>query len=264
MNNKLPKIIAALHLPPFPGSSHPDRRSLAEIRDYTLRNVEVAVRAGVTGLYLQDLGDHPIAPQVPTHVVAGVTAIGAAVRTAFPDLALGVCLMSHGAREPLAVAQAIGAQFVRIKVYVGVMIKAEGMLQGCAHEAIQYRAQLGAVDIAILADVHDRSGSPLGQLPLAEEARWAATFGRADGLILTGLSFAETISMVSEARQARLDVPLLIGGGVNDKNIGQALQVADGVIVSTAFKTVGGWTRESLQADWDPDRVRDFVSAAAL
>jgi membrane complex biogenesis BtpA family protein len=264
MNNKLPKIIAALHLPPFPGSNHPDRRSLAEIRDYTLRNVEVAVRAGVTGLYLQDLGDHPIAPLVPTHVVAGVTAIGMAVRTAFPDLALGVCLMSHGAREPLAVAQAIGAQFVRIKVYVGVMIKAEGMLQGCAHEAIQYRAQLGAEDIAILADVHDRSGSPLGQLPLAEEARWAATFGRADGLILTGLSFAETISMVSEARQARLDVPLLIGGGVNDKNIGQALQAADGVIVSTAFKTVGGWTRESLQADWDPGRVRDFVTAAAL
>ncbi len=264
MPTKPPQIIAALHLPPFPGSNHPDRRSLVEIRDYALRNVEFAVKAGLTGLYLQDLGDHPVAPLVPTHVVAGMAAIGSAVRTAFPDLSLGVCLMSHGAREPLAIAQAIGAQFVRLKVYVGVMIKAEGMLQGCAYEAIQYRAQIGAEHISILADVYDRTGSPLGQFPLAEEARWAATFGRADGLILTGQSFDETLQMMSEVRQAKLDVPLLIGGGVTDQNVHQALQVADSVIVSTAFKPVGGWTRESLMADWDLAKIRAFVAAAGL
>ena len=264
MPNKPPKIIAALHLPPFPGSNHPDRRSMAEIRDYALRNVEFAVQAGLTGLYLQDLGDHPIAPQVPTHVIAGMSAVGAAVRAAFPEINLGICLMSHGAREPLAIAQAIGAQFVRIKVYVGVMIKAEGMLQGCAYEAVQYRSQLGAGNISILADVYDRTGSPLGRMPLAEEARWATTFGRADGLILTGQSFDESMQMISEVRQAKLDAPLLIGGSVTDRNVQQALQVADSVIVSTAFKPVGGWTRESLQADWDPAKIRTFAAAAGL
>jgi len=264
MNKKPPQIIAALHLPPFPGSNHPDRRSLPAIRDYALRNVEYAVKAGVTGLYLQDLGDHPVAPNIPTHVVAGVAAVGSAIRSAFPDLYLGVCLMGHGAREPLAIAQAIGAQFVRLKVYVGVMVKSEGLLQGCAYEAIQYRAQLGAEDILILADVYDRTGSPLGQIPLAEETRWAATFGRADGLILTGQAFAETLQMVADVRQAKLDVPLLIGGGVNEKNIGQALKAADSVIVSTAFKPIGGWTRESLQADWDPVKIQAFVAASNL
>jgi uncharacterized protein len=258
-----PKIIAALHLPPFPGSNHPDSRSLPEIRDYALRNAEYAVKAGVTGLYLQDLGDHPVAPNVPTHVVAGVSAVGTALRAAFPDITLGVCLMSHGAREPLAIAQAIGAQFVRLKVYVGVMVKSEGLLQGCAYEAIQYRAQLGAEDIAILADVYDRTGSPLGPMPLAEEARWAATFGRADGLILTGQSFAETLEMAAEVRQVKLNVPVLIGGGVSDKNVDQALRAADSVIVSTAFKPVGGWTRESLQADWDPAKIQAFVAASS-
>ena len=264
MNTRPPKIIAALHLPPFPGSNHPDRRSLSEIRDYALRNVEFAVKSGLTGLYLQDLGDHPVAPNVPTHVIAGMAAIGSAVRSAFPDLYLGVCLMSHGAREPLAIAQAIGAQFVRLKVYVGVMVKAEGLLQGCAYEAIQYRAQLGAEEINILADVYDRTGSPLGRMPLAEETRWAATFGRADGLILTGQSFDESLQMLSEVQQAKLDVPLLIGGGVNENNVRQALQAADSVIVSTAFKPIGGWTRESLQADWDPAKIRAFASAADL
>ncbi|HEY9086819.1 MAG TPA: BtpA/SgcQ family protein [Anaerolineaceae bacterium] len=259
---RLPKVIAALHLPPFPGAAHPDARSLAQIQTYVLRNVETAVQAGVQAVYLQDLGDHPVAPHIPPHVVAGVAAVGAAVRAAFPDLTLGVCLMGHGAREPLAVAQAIGAQFVRLKVYVGAMVKAEGLLQGCAHEAIQYRAQIHAEDIAILADVYDRTGEPLGRMPLVEEARQAATFGRADGLVLTGRSFDETVEMVTEARQAKLGIPILIGGSVNEKNVSQALSLADGVIVSTAFKPIGGWTRESLQADWSAEKVRAFMQAA--
>jgi len=259
---RLPSVIAALHLPPFPGAAHPDARSLREIRDYVLRNVETAVQAGVQGLYLQDLGDHPVAPHVQPHVVAGVAAVGAAVRAAYPDLYLGVCLMSHGAREPLAVAQAIEAQFVRLKVYVGAMVKAEGLLQGCAYEAVQYRAQIHAEEIAILADVYDRTGEPLGRMPLAEEARQAATFGRADGLVLTGRSYDESESMINEARAARLGVPLLIGGSVNEKNVAHALTIADSVIVSTAFKPIGGWSRESLQADWDAAKVRAFMQAA--
>jgi hypothetical protein len=83
------------------------------------------------------------------------------------------------------------------------MVKAEGILQGCAYEAIQYRAQIGAQDVAILADVYDRTGEPLGRMPLVEEARQAATFGRADGLILTGRSFG---GLDSEIVRLRLNV----------------------------------------------------------
>jgi len=147
-------------------------------------------------------------------------------------------------------------------VYVGAMVKAEGLLQGCAYEAVQYRAQIHAEEIAILADVYDRTGEPLGRMPLAEEARQAATFGRADGLVLTGRSYDESESMINETRAARLGVPLLIGGSVNEKNVAHALTIADSVIVSTAFKPIGDWSRESLQADWDAAKVRAFMQAA--
>jgi predicted TIM-barrel enzyme len=43
--------------------------------------------------------------------------------------------------------------------------------------------------------------------------------------------------------------------------VGQALQYADGVIVSTAFKSVDGWTRESLAVDWDEARMTKFMEA---
>ncbi|MBM4424697.1 MAG: hypothetical protein FJ030_15145 [Chloroflexi bacterium] len=254
-------VIAALHLPPFRASANPAAQSINAITDYALRNTERALKAGVPALYVQDLGDYPVAPRVEPHTVAGVTAVGAALRREFPDLIMGVCLMSHGAREPLAIAQAIGAQFVRLKVYVGAMVKAEGVLQGCAYEAVQYRARIGAEGIAILADVYDRTGEPLGRLPLAEEARQAATFGRADGLVLTGRSLDESALMLAEVRAEKLGVPLLLGGGATAENLDRVRDLVDGVIVSTAFKSAGGWSRESLSADWDPSRIEEFMRA---
>lgn len=260
-SHKPARVIAALHLPPFPASGHPRAQSLDLIVAYALRNASHAVEAGVPALYLQDLGDHPWGREVQPHTIAMMSVVAAEVRREFPSLLLGICLMAHGAREPLAIAQAVGAQFVRIKVYVGGMVKAEGILQGCAYEAISYRQSCGAQEIAILADVHDRTGAPIAEMPLIEAARMAATFGRADGLVLTGGSFEESYRMLEEVRSANLDVPLYLGGGASIEKIKQAYQVADGVIVSSTFKPLTGWHPDALSADWDPQRIKEFMGA---
>lgn len=257
-----PTIIAALHLPPLPASHHPAAQSVGATVDFCMRNAEKAIEAGISCLYLQDLGDFPLAPKAQPHSVAALSVVGAALRREFPQLTLGICMMSHAAREPLAIAQAIDAQFVRLKVYVGSMVKAEGLIEGCAYEAIQYRAHLEAEDILILADVYDRTGAPLGRLPLDDEARQAAVFGRADGLVLTGLSFSESLEMIKTVRDAKLDTKLLLGGGANSSNIQEVLKVADGVIVSSAFKSKRGWSREALLAEWESDLIESFMTSA--
>jgi len=254
-------VIAALHLPPFPSSGHPGASEISSIIDYALRNTSHAVELGVQALYIQDLGDHPWARSIQPHTVATMSVIGGRLRLEFPDLILGVCTMSHGAREPIAIAQAIEAQFVRLKVYVGAMVKAEGILEGCAHEAVTYRSQCRADGITILADVYDRTGVPLGEPSLLEAAREAALFGRADGLILTGRSLDESLDMLSEVKSADLGVPLFLGGGANAENIARVLADANGVIVSTAFKANGAWKRSSLAADWDVGRISTFMQA---
>lgn len=260
-NADQPAVIAALHLPPFPASQHPAAQTVDQILTVALKDTEKAVKAGVPALYIQDLGDFPIAPTPQPHTVAILSVVGAAIRYEFPDLTLGVCMMSHAAKEPLAIAQAIGAQFVRIKVFVGTMVKAEGLIEGCAYEAIQYRSHIKADDIDILADVYDRTGQPLGRLPLVDEARQASVFGRADGLILTGLSFEESLEMLRSVRAANFNVPLLLGGGATAENIAEVLKIADGVIVSSAFKSISGWTREALLAEWELERIEAFMHA---
>ena len=256
------RLIAALHLPAMPSSTQLDAPSLVDVIAYARRNAAIALQNGMDGLYIQDLGDYPAARQPQPHTVARVTAVGCALRQAFPDAPLGVCLMAHGAAGPLAVAQAMDADFVRLKVYVGAMVKAEGVLEGCAHEAIQYRAAIHAENIRIVADVYDRTGMPLAPLPLPQAAQQAVTFGRADGLILTGRSWSESKEMLSQVQRASLGVPLLVGGGVTAETAAEALAVADGVIVSTALKQVTSWAADALDSDWDVDKVRALVGAS--
>ena len=254
-------IVAALHLPPLPASGHPAAQPIKIILEICLNNASKAVKAGVPALYIQDLGDFPWAPEPQPHTVSVMSVVGAEIRREFPNLALGVCMMSHAPKETLAIAQAIQAQFVRLKVYAGAMVKAEGLVEGCAYEAIQYRSQISAEDILILADVYDRSGQPLAPMPLVEAARQAAVFGRADGLILTGKSFDESLAMLSEVKNANFDAPLLLGGGAKPSNIAEVLKFADGAIVSSAFKSTSGWTREAMLAEWELDRIQAFMAA---
>ena len=256
---KSPIIIAALHLSPSVSFNQSTSMPMDEVIDYAVRNVEKAVRAGVPAVYIQDLGDLPSAPHIQPHSVAFLSVVGAVVRREFPKITLGVCMMAHGAREPLAVAHAIDAQFVRIKVYTGAMVTASGILEGCAYEAITYRTQIGADNIALLADVYDRTGKPLGELPIVEAARFAGVHSRADGLILTGFDFDESLKMLREVQEAGLGVPILLGGGAKSENIKEALRVCDGAIVSSSFKPLSGWSKESMLAEWDYDRMAQFM-----
>lgn len=254
-----PLVIAALHLPSFQSSLNTKAQPVSGVMDYALRNAEKAVRVGVRALYIQDLGDYPWAPTIQPQTVAVLSVVASTLRREFPDLILGICTMSHAAREPLAIAQASGAHFVRLKVYIGAMVKAEGVIEGNAHEAISYRSQIGGEEIAILADVYDRTGVPLGTPSLKDAATQAAVFGRADGLILTGSSFDESLEMLSEVKALNLGVPLLLGGGANVDNITGALAIADGVIVSSTFKPKGGWTHARIAEDWDEGLVKAFM-----
>ncbi len=256
------RVMAALHLPAMPHVANRDGLLLPEIVAFALKNAGVALEGGVDALYIQDLGDRPTAPEVQPHTIARMTAVGTALRQRYPSAPLGVSLMSHGAVGPLAVAEAMGADFVRLKVYVGAMVKAEGVLEGCAHEAVHYRAEIRGEHIAILADIYDRTGMPLGPVAVAEAARQAVTFGRADALVLTGYSLDESMAMVAQVREANLRVPLLIGGGVGPETVAEALAVADAVIVSTALKQVSEWGEAGLSSDWDAAKVRALVAAA--
>lgn len=250
-----PLIIAALHLPDLAVARE---TSMAMLERYVLANAAVFNEAGIRKIMLQDMTRVPdlAAPDS----IAVMAALGAMLRSNFPHIALGVIFRAHDACAPIAVAHAVGASFVRLKVFAGGVMTAAGPREALGTLVRSYRHDLRRDDIAILADVHDRTSAPLSAETDAQAAGWAVQLG-ADGLIVTSGSFEESLMKIRAVRSSGIKRPLFIGGGVTAENVAAALSVADGAIVSTSLMRPKASPDDPIR--WDIGRATELMRRVA-
>lgn len=249
-------VIGVVGFPSLPGSIGYAGATFEQLAERAVADAKAYAAAGFDALMIQNVGDLPVPERVGPETVAWLAALGRAVRDAV-SIPLGVCILKSDGPSSLAVCQAIGGDFVRVKVWVGAMVGAEGIVQGSALETLQYRKHIGAEQIAVWADVHDRTGVPLAGMTLEETAHEAVWFGKADGLVITGRSVPETLEWVGRVKRSVRDVPVWIGGSATAGNVGDMLSVADGVVVATSVKAGG-----QLLNPVDPAAARQLVEAA--
>src|SRR5437762_10540190 len=179
-------VIGMLHLAPLPGSPRYGG-SVQTIREALLRDAQLLAEGGVHGLMMENFGDNPFFPgRVPAHVVAQMTALAAEVRRAVPQLPLGINVLRNDGLSALAVADAVGASYIRVNVLCGARIADQGLLQGIAHELLRLRTELAAGSIKIFADVDVKHSAPLAARPIADEVDDTLHRGMADALIVSG------------------------------------------------------------------------------
>jgi uncharacterized protein len=211
---------------------------------------------GVDALMVQNLGDLPVASSASAAQVAWMARVTSEMRASFGG-PVGLNLLENDAEAMFAVASAAGADFVRIKVYVGAMLTPFGVESGQAFAAIRARNACDAPDVAIFADVHDRTGVPLVSGSFAEDLDHAVRLGGADGLVLTGKSYAQTLELIGIARKQLGDIPILVGGGVTAHNFAEVARVANGAIVSSSLKDSAGPFGKFV-----PAKIRAFMEEA--
>lgn len=247
-----PAVIAALHLP-----DPADVPSMSWLEDYAVRNARIFDGAGIPWVKVQDQTrtDGPASGTT----IATMSALARLIRAEVPTLGLGIIIEAHDAEAALSVAAAAGADFVRLKVFVGGAMTAFGPRHALAPRAIAHRAGLGRTDIAILADVHDRTSVPLSSEGQSMAADWARKAG-ADGLVITGSSFADTQERIAALRDHGPTSPILIGGGVTTDNVARALACCEGVVVSSSLLRKGGEALDPVR--WDADACARFMEAA--
>lgn len=250
---KKPIIVGAVHLPYY-GRFAP-AQSIAEIEEYALLNVRTFVENGIQSVYIQD--ENLWNRKATCETVSLMASLGRLLKREIPDLDLGIIIQAHDGVAPLAIAKACGASFVRIKVFVGAMLKAEGMINGCANEAVQYRTEIGADNVKIFADVHDRMGYPMQSVPIEEAAGWAVNAG-ADTLILTGKTFRESLELNDRVCSKGIGTPHIIGGSVTEKNIVEVLEHCDGAVVSSSLMLDKPKDSAPLLR-WDAEKIRSFM-----
>jgi membrane complex biogenesis BtpA family protein len=186
-----------------------------------------------------------------------MSVIGAAVRRAHPTIPLGVNVCWNVPKATIAVCHAAGGAFIRLEhVYIGMAITAHGPVYGCAFEATQFLKLLDAKHIRIFADVYEAHSVPIGRVPIEQAARQATSACQAHAVVITGGTFGESVEMIQAIKRSAPAMAVILGGGSNPANVGQALRLADGVIVGRALKK-----GQDLLAPIERDKAEAYMEA---
>lgn len=252
-----PALIGVVHLAPLPGSA---RHSLpmAEIVRRAVSDAVILRDAGFDAAIIENYGDAPFTGgHVPPATIAAITVAAEAVR-AQTALRIGINALRNDALAALGIAAATGAAFIRVNVHTGVYATDQGIIEGRAHETLNYRKQLGA-RIAIFADVNVKHARPLSEPDISRAAQDTAYRAFADALIVTGPATGAQAE-IDDIRRVAAAVPdrrIFAGSGVTVATLPAVLTAASGVIVGTSLKHEG-----QVENAIDPVRAREFVRAA--
>jgi hypothetical protein len=254
-------VVGMVHLGPLPGAPAADG-SLESVLETAVTDAQALESGGVDGLIVENFGDAPFYPEdVPKHTVAAMTR---AVRevTAAVSVPVGVNVLRNDAEAAVSVAAAAGGAFVRVNVHTGARVTDQGVIEGRAHETMRLRERLDA-DVGVFADVDVKHSAPLAEGSVRRELADARERGLADAVVVSGAATGEAVDRPAletalEARETLgLDVPVLVGSGVDADSVADLLAESDGVIVGTALKEGGETT-----APVDESRVADLVERA--
>ena len=214
-------------------------------------------RGGAHAVFIENFGDVPFSKtSVGPETIAAMSAVGCALHGAV-KLPLGFNVLRNDACAALALCAACGGDFVRVNVHTGAMLTDQGLIEGDAYNTVRYRDRIrpGA---EIFADVHVKHAVPLSAWSLEDSAHDTVERGLADALIVSGVGTgqAAVLAEVERVHRACPKTKLLLGSGINVKNVKEYLRFADGVIVGSSLKRGG-----KLASPVDPKRVAALVKA---
>src|SRR5205809_3541614 len=249
-------VIGMLHVPALPGSPR-NELSLNAIIDWVLTDANALAGGGTDGLIVENFGDVPFYPrQVPPHTVAYMTALAGEVRRRF-KLPLGINILRNDPASALAIAAAVAADFIRVNIHTGARLTDQGVIQGTAHKTLRYRKLLGC-DVKIFADVDVKHSAPLASRELRDEVEEVVSRCCADAIIVTGSASGRQTALedLRTAKGAAGGAPVFAASGLDLMNVAAVLEVADGLIVGTAFKQADVITNPVAS-----ERVHTFMEA---
>jgi membrane complex biogenesis BtpA family protein len=251
-------VLGVVHLLPLPTSPR-WQGNLQTVIDRAEQEATALVSGGVNGIIVENFFDAPFPKaEVDPAVVSAMTLVVHRLQR-LVTVPVGINVLRNDGRSALAIASCVGAQFIRVNVLTGVMATDQGLIEGCAHDLLRYRRELGS-GVQILADVLVKHARPLGSPNLTTAVQETIERGLADGIILSGWATGSPPSLedLELAQAAAKGTPVFIGSGANWENIGKLIQAANGVIVASSLKRKG-----DINQPIDPIRVGHFMDALA-
>lgn len=229
-----------IHLPPLPG--YPDSPGMNALIAHVQEEVELLEKLGFDGVLLENENDQPHQVLSPPEITAAMSVLTRSAVLKAKNIVVGTEILLNDPRASLAAAFAGGASFIRTDYFVDRMERPEygGEMKIDPEGLINYRRQLAAEHIAILADIQVKYARMIVDRSIADSSMEAREKG-ADALIVSGdlTGQAPDLSDLIDALAAVPGHPVLIGSGLNASNADIVLARASGAIVGTGIMDQG-------------------------
>ncbi len=244
-----------VHVGALPGTPK-NSQSIRKIISDAILDAKVLEQEGVDAILIENMHDRPyLNRKVGPEIVATMTVVACKLRKEV-SIPLGIQILAGANKEALAVALAAELDFIRAEGFVFGHLADEGMMNSDAGELLRYRKQIGAEHIHVFADVKKKHSSHAISTDVSvQETAKAAAFFLADGVVVTGNATGEKAE-VDEVKSVNksVNIPVLIGSGIDKDNIHNYYEFANGFIVGSSFKRNGQWENKV-----DASRVKEFM-----
>ena len=237
-------VIGVIHVGALPGTPR-SSQTLSDLIASAKNEAKVYKDSGVDGIIIENMHDVPyLRGGVGPEIVAAMTAIAVEVKHECERLPVGIQILAGANIEAMAVAHAAGLDFIRAEGYAYAHVADEGLIQSSAAKLLRYRKLIGAERVQVWADVKKKHSAHAitADVSLGETAETVEFMG-ADCVIITGSATGKP-PHVPDIREAKshCGLPVFLGSGVSESNIGEFYKEADGFIIGTAFKMHGLWS----------------------
>ena len=251
-------ILGMIHLLPLPGTPFFEAGNLEKALDKAVADATALYEGGADGCLVQTVDRiYPVGQDVDYARLAAMARIVTAVAEATgPTFQVGVQLLWNALNASLAVAHVCGGSFLRCNAFVGATMTPAGVAESDPVGFLNYRNQLGAQNIGLIAEVDSMHFQWMGGMPTPEVARIAARAG-ANAVEIAHRDEETNTQAVLAIKEANPDLPVILGGYTNHENAARRLVHADGAFVGSCFET-GGWGSRV-----DKDRVAAYMEIVA-
>jgi membrane complex biogenesis BtpA family protein len=251
-------IIGMVHLPPLPGAPGWSG-DFSKLETFALQDTQALVLGGVDGIIFENFGDAPFTRhQVGSLTVSSMTRVILHCLNNI-EVPFGVNVLRNDWRSALSIAAVTGGAFIRANILSGAYLTEQGVIEGEGYSCMRFRYDLASTFgrmIAIFADAHSKHAQPLLEQTLDNAIKDLTERTGVDAVIITGSrSGAPTkLSEVKLASKIAGKSLVIVGSGVNPKNLQDFLPYCQGFIVGSYFKKNG-----KIDAPVDIERVKGLI-----
>ncbi len=169
----------------------------------------------------------------------------------YATVPLGFCVLLNDYETAFLLAKKFRGRFIRLDTFVDSIERISDRIKiiPVPEKILDFRKKIGAENVEIWADVHVKHAKMLGSRSL-EDSAMLALKNKASKIIITG-DWTGKPPKGSDLSRIEKIIPrefLVIGSGVDRKNISRYNKYASSVIIGSAFKKKGRVEIEKVRA----------------